>query len=67
MADFNVGINDARAHCGALGGVPPHTSDRLAGPGWFDSSWDLRRGLEVSEGLPGDVQPNEWLALYVPG
>ena len=67
MADFNFGRTDARAHQGAFGGVPPHTNDRLAGPGWFDSSWDLRRGLEVSEGLPGDVQPNEWLALYASG
>ena len=23
------------------------------GPGWFDSSWDLVRGLEVLEGPPG--------------
>ena len=24
------------------------------GPGWFDSSWELERGLEVSEGLDMD-------------
>jgi hypothetical protein len=31
------------------------------GPGWFDSSWDLRSGLEVHEGLPGDAQLHEWI------
>ena len=33
----------------------------LHGPGWFDSSWDLECGLDVREGLPGDVRLNEWL------
>jgi hypothetical protein len=33
------------------------------GPGWFDSSWDLNRGLEVREGLPADVRLNEWLTV----
>ena len=31
------------------------------GPGWFDSSWDLRTGLQVKEGLPGDLPPHGWL------
>ena len=22
------------------------------GPGWFDSSWELRSGLQVKEGMP---------------
>lgn len=25
------------------------------GPGWFDSSWDLRRGCDVREGWPDDT------------
>jgi len=33
------------------------------GPGWFDSSWDLIRGLEVREGLPGDARLHEWLEV----
>jgi hypothetical protein len=37
------------------------------GPGWFDSSWDLVRGLEVREGLPGDARLNEWLAVCLRG
>ena len=33
------------------------------GPGWFDSSWELVRGLDVREGLPGNAGLNEWLAV----
>jgi len=33
----------------------------LRGPGWFESSWDLRAGLEVREGWPDDVRLDEWL------
>lgn len=39
--------------------------DIAVGPGWFDSSWDLRRGLEVSEGLPGDAGLFEWLDVFL--
>ena len=39
--------------------------DAPKGPGWFDSSFDLRRGLEVSEGLPGDAGLHEWLGVYL--
>jgi hypothetical protein len=31
------------------------------GPGWFDSSWDLHRGLEVREGWPGDNGLRAWI------
>ena len=31
------------------------------GPGWFESSWDLRAGLEVREGWPDDVRVDEWV------
>jgi hypothetical protein len=37
--------------------------DDKTGPGWFDSSWDLRRGLEVREGLPEDASLGEWLTV----
>ena len=30
------------------------------GPGWHDSSWMLRRGLDVVEGLPAEAIPPEW-------
>jgi len=31
------------------------------GPGWFDSSWELRTGLQVQEGLPADLPLHGWL------
>ena len=30
------------------------------GAGWHDSSWMLKNGLDVIEGLPGGVIPPEW-------
>ncbi len=42
-------------------------SEPTRGPGWFDSSWDLLRGLEVREGLPGDARLHEWLAVCLAG
>ena len=36
----------------------------VSGPGWFESSWDLARGLEVCEGLPADAGVEEWLAVH---
>ena len=29
-----------------------------AGPGWYESSWDLRRGLEVAEKF--GIDPSPW-------
>ncbi len=34
------------------------------GPGWFDSSWDLRLGCGVREGWPGDASLREWIASW---
>ena len=36
-------------------------ADEWAGPGWFDSSGDLMRGLDVREALPSDAQMTDWL------
>jgi hypothetical protein len=36
----------------------------LGGPGWFDSSWELRAGLEVREGMPDDVRLDEWVDAF---
>jgi hypothetical protein len=41
--------NKAAAHPGSVG------------PGWFDSSWELRTGLQVEEGLPADLPLHGWL------
>lgn len=41
--------------------------DELIGPGWFDSSRELQRGLLVMEGLPEDAELNEWLQFILSG
>jgi hypothetical protein len=38
---------------------------RHAGPGWFDSSWELRTGLQVKEGLPTDLPLHGWLEAWL--
>lgn len=35
------------------------------GAGWFESSWELVRGLIVREGLPDDPRLDEWLGAYL--
>jgi hypothetical protein len=35
------------------------------GPGWFDSSWELVRGLEVTESCSGDVRLDAWLEACI--
>ena len=35
------------------------------GPGWFDSSWELRRGLDVHEGWFGDDSLNGWIESFL--
>ena len=45
----------------------PHRPERrehgtgMAGPGWFDSSWDLHRGLEVRESWSDDDRVDSWI------
>jgi len=40
-------------------------SSAAAGPGWFDSSWDLRRGLEVREGWADDEGVTGWIEDFL--
>ena len=70
MARFNFSLRDLAAGSGAQAVVsrrtlaalgPAGPDDAPHGPGWFDSSWELVRGLEVREGLPGEARLNEWL------
>ena len=42
---------------------PRGDSDAPLGPGWFDSSWDLKRGLVVREGAPSNPSVSEWLMV----
>jgi hypothetical protein len=39
--------------------------DRVHAPGWFDSSWELRSGLEVKEGWFGDDGLNGWIEGFL--
>ena len=39
------------------------TEEASSGPGWFDSSRELTRGLEVTESVPGDSALNDWIRL----
>jgi hypothetical protein len=39
--------------------------DCVRAPGWFDSSWDLRSGLEVREGWLGDDGVNGWIEGFL--
>ena len=38
-----------------------NTFRATVGPGWFESSRDLKRGLTVLEGLPAELALNDWL------
>ena len=38
---------------------------RPKGPGWFDSSWELRSGLQVKEGLPADLPLQGWIEAWL--
>ena len=38
-------------------------ADAPSGPGWFDSSRELVRGLDVTESVPGDATLNEWIRV----
>ena len=49
----------ARRDASRAGAEPAR--DSLGGPGWFDSSFDLRQGLDVREGLPTEPQLHEWI------
>ena len=37
----------------------------VAGPGWFDSSWDLHRGLEVRESWSDDERLHGWIEDFL--
>ena len=36
-----------------------------AGPGWFDSSWELQRGLEVCESWSDDDRVRGWVEDFL--
>jgi hypothetical protein len=40
-------------------------SPGAGGPGWFDSSWELHRGLEVREGWSDDERVHGWIEDFL--
>ena len=70
MARFNYKLPAAAAHksahvaAEALAAMQREDAAQgSAGPGWFDSSRELVRGLEVIESAPGEAALNEWVRL----
>ena len=70
MARFNCSLPtrdslcqaDAQVSARALGALQSEDADCVpSGPGWFESSRELVRGLEVMEGVPGDATLDEWI------
>ena len=67
MASFNFRRREPVRRTGAIDGPadgPAPSGETLpaAGPGWYESSWELRRGLlVVHEALPADAPLHEWL------
>ncbi len=55
MDDFHVELDACRA--ARSRGAAAQSA------GWYESSWDLMRGLDVREGLPSDATLVEQLAL----
>ena len=68
-ASFSNAFSGSRVRAERANRLPPSrapqaaTCDVRSGAGWFDSSWDLQRGLEVQEGLPEDAPLNEWIEV----
>ena len=70
MAHFASRSNDMATPRATLAPLPPpaHDADDAAcGPGWYESSRQLRCGLDVREGLPPDAALDEWLGACVFG
>ena len=74
MARFNCNLASStgreHAHVAAealaameRGGPADVLAETPSGPGWFDSSRELVRGLEVTESGPGDAALHEWVRL----
>jgi hypothetical protein len=49
-----------RSPCHEAAGCPG-----AAGPGWFDSSWELQRGLDVREGWSEDDRVVGWIETFL--
>jgi hypothetical protein len=56
------GLREAALHAGSL---PPAVCidgrGDTAGPGWFESSWDLKQGLSVIESVDAQAELDAWM------
>jgi hypothetical protein len=43
----------------------PASRSGPVGPGWLDSSWELRSGLQVKEGMPADLPLQGWIETWL--
>jgi hypothetical protein len=72
MASFNFGRRGPVRHTGATHGqadgpAPAGEASPAAGPGWYESSWELRRGLlVVDDTRPADAPLHEGLLQREP-
>ena len=74
MARFQFKVSNIVVNFSARAAVSQRTlralqldgdDDLPQGPGWFDSSWELIRGLEVSDAVPFDAGLDDWLKCCV--
>jgi hypothetical protein len=56
-----VYVTQNRAPLESAGGA----ASSRGGPGWFDSSFDLHRGLEVKESGSGDAALRAWIDEFL--
>ena len=56
----SLALLPGRAGLADLPGARP-----TAGPGWFESSWDLRQGLEVRESGAADAGLRTWIEDFL--
>ncbi len=40
-------------------------ADEAVSSGWFESTWELAKGLDISEGMPADLPLDGWLQIYL--
>jgi len=56
-----VTVDSSSRRGAAVATRPQHHAPTSAGPGWFDSSWELSRGLEVKESWTEDDRVSDWI------
>jgi hypothetical protein len=60
-----VAVDASSFRGGSVATRPEQRAATRAGPGWFESSWELRRGLEVKEGWTDDDRVRDWIEDFL--